>query len=128
MNEMQPRSGDLRLTKKFAMQILPAPDRIGLMNRAVKRRPQNDSPFQLISVAGNRQLGLQRFRSYCVPKPHRPSGFFLKKKPCTEVRDGYTNCGTALISNIGEWIQSRFRLLSDADCMPGIFVHDEIFS
>ncbi len=45
----------------------------------------------------------QRFRSYCPPKPLTPSGFFLKKNPpCTEARNGYSNCGTARISRPGK--------------------------
>ncbi len=35
---------------------------------------------------------LQRFLSYCVPKPQRSSGFFLKKNPpFTEAGNGYNN-------------------------------------
>jgi hypothetical protein len=39
----------------------------------------------------------QRFPSSSIRKPLLPSGFFLKKNPpSSEVKNGYTNCGTAL--------------------------------
>lgn len=57
---------------------------------------------------------LQRFRSYCVPKPPAPSGFSLKKNPpFTNVGNGYNNCGTALAAHAGR-VECR---LADANAL-----------
>jgi hypothetical protein len=40
---------------------------------------------------------LQRFRSYRIPKPQLPSGFFLQEKATLhDFEKGYINCETAL--------------------------------
>src|SRR5260370_33082367 len=59
MKEMQPRSGESRLTNKLAHVNLPRSGAHWIDERRCRETiSQNDSPFQPISVAGSRQIGL----------------------------------------------------------------------
>ncbi len=88
----QPRTegGFTRLQQTYSTAAAPGITLLEHMKTAVHDRLQ---------TSFHRQL--QRFRSYRVPKPWSPSGFFLKKNPrCTEAGNGYNNCETALARQV----------------------------